>query len=195
MSFLSNYDIYLCIKIFYSTLILEIFERGLFGDEIRVSNDGADKEAIIGDLLTFGHLGFAKVEVHFLVGCRQCLQLVRPQPIDFQLEGQRWFQVAIDAVLVELVARPEREELGVLSPEEDDERYAPDTALHQHVAFGQTEGRELFAKLCVFHHFGVADGHVDDVDGFYNLDLGSIPILALDTLLINTFFFLFCLAE
>ena len=84
--------------------------------------------------------------------------------------------MAIDAVFVELIARPEREELGMLSAEEDDECDAPDAALHQNVAFGEAEGREFLAELCIVHHFSVADGHVYDVDRLNHLYSSSISI-------------------
>jgi len=48
------------------------------------------------------YLCFAEVEMHAVVDDGYCLQVKVAHPIDFQLKSQRWFQVAVNAILLEL---------------------------------------------------------------------------------------------
>lgn len=71
-------------------------------DKVRVPDDGAHEESVVGDLLTLGDLGLAQVEVHLVVGGGDVDQVKVAQPVDLQLEGQARLQVPVDLVLAKL---------------------------------------------------------------------------------------------
>ena len=57
---------------------------------------------MVGDWLPLGHLGRAQVEAHPIVVARDGFDEEIGEPVDFQLEGHGWFQVAVDGVLFKL---------------------------------------------------------------------------------------------
>lgn len=71
-------------------------------DQVRVADDGPHKEAVVGDLGAHLHPGGAQVQVHLVVGARDGRQGEVAHAIELQLESQRWLQVAVDPVLLEL---------------------------------------------------------------------------------------------
>ena len=75
-------------------------------DEVAVSNDAAYEEPEVGDLDAGVHLlRFAQVEMHAVVGNRNEFEVEVFHAIDFELESQRWLQVPVDTVLLELRGR------------------------------------------------------------------------------------------
>lgn len=73
------------------------------GDEIRVAHDGADEEAVVSGLSARLHFGSPQVEMHFVVGTGNGRQVKVAHAAQLQLEGKRWLQVPVDAVLCKLV--------------------------------------------------------------------------------------------
>ena len=67
--------------------------------------------------------------MHLVVGGGQRLEVVRPQPVHLQLEGQGGLQVPVDPVLREQVPRAVREVARKLVVEQHDERHATHQAL------------------------------------------------------------------
>jgi hypothetical protein len=67
-----------------------------------MSDNGAHKESVVCDLLTFGDLGLAQVQVHLVVGGGDVVQVKVAQPVNLQLERQPRLQVSVDLVLTKL---------------------------------------------------------------------------------------------
>lgn len=72
------------------------------GDQVRVADDGPHKEAVVRHLGAHLHTGCTQIQVHFVVGARDSSQGKVAHAVELQLEGERWLQVAVDPVLLEL---------------------------------------------------------------------------------------------
>ena len=67
-----------------------------------MADDGAHEEAVVGDLDAHLHARGAQVQVHLVVGAGNGGQVEVAHAVELQLEGQRWLQVSVDAVLLKL---------------------------------------------------------------------------------------------
>lgn len=72
------------------------------GDQIRVADNGSHKETVVSNLCAHFHTGSAKIQVHLVVSTRDGSQSKIAHAVELQLEGQCWFQVPIDPVLLKL---------------------------------------------------------------------------------------------
>ena len=106
--------------------------------------------------------------MHFLIGCRQSFQFVRPESIDFQLERQSRFQVPVDAIFMELITCAVCEEFRMLAPEEDHKSDAADAPFDEDGAFGDAESGKSVAEHVIVHNVIVTDGNVQDVNGLFD---------------------------
>lgn len=83
------------------------------GDQVRVPDDGADEEPVVGHLQPFLHLGGTQVKMHLMVGTGHSGQVKVAHPAQLQLESQGRLQVAINPVFCKLQAS-QREKLAGL---------------------------------------------------------------------------------
>lgn len=67
-----------------------------------MANDGPHEEAVVRHLGAHFHAGCAQVQVHFVIGARDCGQSKVAHAVELQLEGERRLQVAVDPVLLKL---------------------------------------------------------------------------------------------
>lgn len=149
-------------------LILQILERSLLGDQIRMSDDRPDEEPIIRHFLPRRDLRLPQIQMHLLVGGGQRLQVVRPHPVQLQLEGAGGLEVSVDAILLEAVPLAVREELRELLVLERAEGDPADAAALELLLVAGAEAAEHAAHRRVVRVALVADGDVDDVDWLVN---------------------------
>lgn len=71
-------------------------------DEIRVADDSADEEAVVSHFSTLLNTGSTQIQVHLVVGTGDGCQVKVSHSVELQLEGQRWLQITVNTILLEL---------------------------------------------------------------------------------------------
>lgn len=71
-------------------------------NEIRVADNGSYEESVVCDLSPLLHPSGAEIKLHLVVGAWYGRQVKVPHAVELQLEGQSWFQIAINTILLEL---------------------------------------------------------------------------------------------
>lgn len=82
--------------------ILSIRNIGYLCNEVRMANDGSDKEAIICDFCPLFHASGTQVQLHPVMGTGNGRQIKVTHTIQLKLEGQSRLQVTVDSVFMEL---------------------------------------------------------------------------------------------
>lgn len=85
--------------------ILSVRNIGYLCDEVRMANDGSDKEAIICDFCPLFHASSTQVQLHPVMGAGNGSQVKVTHTIQLKLEGQSRLQVTVDSVFMELRGR------------------------------------------------------------------------------------------
>jgi phage regulator Rha-like protein len=71
----------------FDELAQQVLVRGLFGHEVRVADDAAGEEAVVGGLYALAHLGLAQVQVDIEVARWYELEVEGAQAVDFELKA------------------------------------------------------------------------------------------------------------
>lgn len=104
--------------------------------------------------------------MHFLIGRRQRFQIVRPHPVQFQLESTGGLQMPVDPVFLKAVPVSVREKFRELLVLQSAERYASDAAVLQFFLVAGAPAAEYLAHRRVVGVAFIFYAHVQDVDRF-----------------------------
>ena len=77
--------------------------------------------------------------------------------------------MAIDAILVKVVAGAKSKELRVLAPEKHDKGNPADTMFDKSGTFCGTKSCKFLAERCVIYFLVVTNSHVEYMNGLFNL--------------------------